>query len=157
METRLIIAAFTVFFCLQSSTASDLESKCSTGFYFKLKTEKCTPCSACAKNQIYLRQCYGTRDTMCATLGNFEFRQKSLGKNAKTEVMFELPKHKEEHTTETSTTLVSEDKWFAVTMVLVGILVFTCVLGVILVFVTCYMCKKKEREIIYDPGMYNST
>lgn len=161
MDARLMFAV--VFAVLQSTPASSNPYLCLQGEFYSFDKMECVPCSDCPANQVHLRACSKDRDTLCGPLGKFQFRQPvfkqpvtaDVDVNPETDVTQLLPVPKQ--TTVVVADDISDSRWFTITMVLVGLLVFMCVLGVVLLFITCYVCKKnKKREIICDPVFTSS-
>ena len=157
MEAMLFLAI--TYAVIQMLSASSVPYLCVQGEFYNLDLMDCVKCSDCPANQVPLRACWKYQDSVCGTLGKFEFRQPTSQQQpiissddlqSKTDVTHQLPVPHQ--TTVEVAEGVSGDRWFTITMVLVGILVFMCILGVILLFITCYVCKKTKREIDCDPG-----
>ena len=158
MEVMLFIAA-TFAVTTQLLSASRIPYSCAQGEFFNRDLMDCIKCSDCPTNQVPLRACWRDQDTICGTLGKFQFRQpssrrqpviSSVVRQPETDVTHLLPVPHQ--TTVEVAEDVSGDRWFTITMVLVGILVFMCILGVVLLFITCYVCKKTKRDVVCDPG-----
>ena len=140
---------------IQLLSASRVPYSCTQGEFFNRDLMDCVTCSGCPANQVPLRACWRDQDTVCGALGKFQFRQPSSRRQPvissddlqpETDVIHLLPVPHQ------TTVEVAEDSWFTTTMVLVGILVFLCMLGVVLLFITCYVCKKTKRDVVCDPG-----
>ena len=161
MMQSTVVFAVMLLVVVGASSASISPYSCVQGQYFNRDKMACVPCSACPANQVPLRSCWKDRDTKCGTFGKFEFRQPisqqtvvaNVDVKPKSDVTHQLPVPQK--TTVMVADNTSGDRWFTITMVLVGILVFMCLLSVVLLFVSCYVCKKNKREIICDPGKPN--
>lgn len=133
---------------------------CDNGFYWSHASGDCTPCTQCASNELQMRMCYGELDTMCVAWPKFNFLNEP-SRESDEKQRFESSKNTYQPTASTeilSSGSSDDGKWFTVTMVLVGILVFTCVVGVVIVLIACVVCKRKDtREIIYDAGYISSS
>lgn len=122
---------------------------CENGQYYSTRADACLPCSGCHDNEIIKRPCHRDQDTVCGVLKKFHFFHHHKQSNEeKTDIVAKTTVYP----TASSEIFDDDEKWFTITMVLVGILVLTCVAGVIIVLVTCVVCKRKEREIICEPG-----
>ena len=162
MQQITMAIALLLLVLIQTSSSSANPYSCAQGQFYNTDQMLCVPCSPCPANKFILRSCWGVRDTKCGTFGGkFQFRQpsKQISGSAvvkpKSEVTNQLPVPNK--TTMMIADTTSGDRWFTITMVLVGILVFMSVLGVVLAIVSCYVCKKnKQREIICDPGKHKT-
>ncbi|XP_060596585.1 uncharacterized protein LOC132750590 [Ruditapes philippinarum] len=150
MDFKNVIVLASVLVCCLASRP-DIIYSCRQGYFFNLQTMECTPCSTCKDNQVIRRKCYEDQDTSCGPLSQFQFiRKHSASKSADSEVQ-QIARNTKVPTTSMDFVTENDDKWFTITMVLVGILVVTCVAGIIIVLVTCVVCRRKEREIICEP------
>ena len=162
MEVMLLLAVIAA--AVQMLSASSVPYLCVQGEFYNIDLMDCVKCSDCPANQVPLRACWKTQDTLCGALGSFEFRQPLHHKRQpitsyqniqpETDVTHQHPVPHQ--TTVEVAEDVSGDRWFTITMVLVGILVVMCILGVVLLFITCYVCKKTKRDIVRDPGKHVS-
>ena len=161
MEAMLFIVV--TYAAIQILSAASVPYLCVRGEFYNRDLMDCVKCSDCPANQVPLRACWNFQDTVCGTLGKFQFRQPSSQQQpvissddlqSETDVTHQLPVPHQ--TTVEVAEDVSGDEWLTITMVLVGMLVFMCILGVILLFITCYVCKKTKREIVCDPGKFNN-
>ena len=150
-----------IFAAIQMLSASSVPYLCVQGEFYNSDLMDCVKCSDCPANQVPLRACWKNQDTFCGTLGKFQFRQPPSQRQPvissddiqpETDVIHLLPVPHQ--TTVEVAEDVSGDRWFTITMVLVGILVFMCVLGVVLLFITCYVCKKTKRDVVCDPSKF---
>ena len=139
---------------IQLMSASSIPSPCARGEFFNRDVMDCVTCSECPANQVTLRLCWKDQDTVCGTLGKFQFRQPQRQPIISSDdlqsetVISQLPVQV------AVAEDVSGDRWFTITVVLVGFLVVLCIIGVILLFITCYVCKKTKGDITCDPSKY---
>lgn len=131
---------------------TEFNPSCYRGYYFNREVLECTPCSTCKDDQVVRRNCFNDQDTLCGALSEFQFIRPQKLREAADDFQQNLHQTAQVPTTSTEIVLESDDKWFTITMVLVGFLVVTCATGVIIVLVTCVVCRRKDREIIYEPG-----
>ena len=144
---------------VQMLSASSVPYLCVQGEFYNVDLMDCVECSECPANQVPLRACWKTQDTLCGTLGEFEFRQPQRKPIISSDDLQPETDVTNQHPVLHQTTVevveeVSGDRWFTITMVLVGILVVMCILGVVLLFITYYVCKKTKRDIVCDPGKF---
>lgn len=155
METMMLYLTI-LLTVVQVLSAASTPYLCIHGEFFSHDQMACLQCSDCPANQVPLRACWKDQDTVCGPLGKFEFRQPFqrpvIAKEAQSETVATHQLPVPHQTTVVVAEDVSSDRWYTITMVLVGILVCMCILGVILIFITCYVCKKTKREIVCDPG-----
>lgn len=154
----------TALFCVVVSS-SYVDAGCTVGMYYDHGTKSCVPCSLCPTNKIILRQCFNDVDTLCGTwkidLNQTPFRQDAVDVVTSKHVesvdngMDAYQPTKQVQLTLQEEVAELDDKWFTITMVLVGFLVFACVTGLILVFYICIVCRRKQREIVCD-SVYTS-
>ena len=136
---------------------------CSEFEFYNKDLDKCQTCSVCPGNQVVLRLCYEDRDTECGNFawsGKFEplNTQKTIKETSKSPKNEEQPQQQSAPTDTSSvvTEADSEDRWFHITMVLVGALVLMAIGGVVGVFALCLMNRKgKQPEVIYDSCKYD--
>ncbi|XP_053384922.1 uncharacterized protein LOC123536447 [Mercenaria mercenaria] len=151
MDYKSLIVLMAVFASCCGARSEFIPS-CQQGFYFNRAAMECTPCSSCENHQVVRRKCFDDQDTYCGPLSEFQFiRPHSSLKSTESKFPQVVDNTDEVPTTPTEFVTENGDKWFTITMVLVGILVVTCVTGVITVLVTCVVCRRKEREIICEP------
>ena len=150
-----------IFTAMQMLSASSVPYLCVQGEFYNSDVMDCVKCSDCPANQVPLRACWKNQDTLCGTLGKFQFRQPPFrqqpvrsSENVRTDTDITNLLPVPHQTTVEVAEDVSGDRWFTITMVLVGILVFMCILGVVLLFITCYVCKKTKRDVVCDPGKF---
>ena len=128
--------------------------------YFNAKSGACEICTMCTDNDVVLRPCTATEDTLCGPM-DFDanvFLQYEKGFEAADESTpaprIRISVESEHHQGAVPVELLS-DKWYKVSMVMLGILSFVCIGIVIYVGLACFVCKKKssDKEIIYQAGM----
>lgn len=120
---------------------------CSFNQYYSVNEAQCNKCTACPINNIILEPCGKYTDTQCGRWKDwtFNFKQKSKTEQKSTESKVEE--------TNKSTESFDSHHWFTIAMVLLGILCFLCVCIAGYVIVACFVWKRKDKEIIYNPGM----
>ena len=152
MEAMLFIVVVCAA-AIQLLSASSIPSPCARGEFFDRDVMDCVTCSECPASQVTLRLCWKDQDTVCGTLGKFQFRQPQ-----RQPIISSDDRQSETVTSQLPVPIgVAEDvssDMFAITIVLVGFLVVMCIFGVVLLFVTCYVCKKTKRDIVCDPSKY---
>ena len=153
MDFKSVIVLVSVVVCCFAARPEVVYS-CREGFFFNLETMECTPCSTCQDNEVIRRKCYANHDTSCGPLSQFQFIRTNEAPKSADIKHSQIAGNTKVPTTSMDFVTENDDKWFTITMVLVGILVVTCVAGVITVLVTCVVCRRKEREIICEPGKF---
>ncbi|KAL4225416.1 hypothetical protein ACF0H5_016106 [Mactra antiquata] len=146
--SQFTVLLMSIFVC--SATTID---GCWPGLYYSHAKGECLPCSGCRDNEVIRRQCHKDQDTLCGVFTQFQFFHPYHG--VKSDSPQDVAKTTMPPTT-SSEIFGNDDKWFTVTIVMVGILVFTFVVSIIVVLVTCVFCRRKEREIVCEPGYTSS-
>lgn len=145
------LIVFLTFLASCYSIRPELTPSCYQGYYFNREALECTPCSTCGENQVVRRNCFDDQDTLCGAFPELNFLRPQSSQVSTDEFRQKFDQTVAAVTTSTEILAEREDKWFTITMVLVGILVLTCAAGVIFVLVACIVCRRKDREIIYEP------
>lgn len=150
-SAAMIFGAIIVVMCIMGVAAVN----CPNMHYMDRKLSACAPCSTCPPGQVPHRQCYGYHDTKCGSLPNFNFVHDENDVKADDKVSPEVKSEEQSGTTLVITEQDNEDKWFAVTMILVCIIVLATIIGVVAVLVFCVANKHRQRKWLADSGKFN--
>ena len=144
---------------LKQTTISTLTfvmiTRMATAFVYCPEGESCRPCSQCPENQIVRETCAGTRDTVCGPFTEFKlFPAKGHamlrdGLENRSNKAYDISKDSDVDGAES-------ESWQTVTIVMVCVLAVTGVLFVVLVVITCHLCRRQNKEALLsqtDPGM----
>ena len=131
-------------------------TKMATAFVYCPEGESCRPCSQCPENQIVRETCSGTRDTVCGPFT--EFKLFPARGNAMLRAGIENNSDNLHGVRQDSDVDVDDsESWQTVTIVMVCVLSVTGVLFVVLVVITCHLCRRQNKESLLsqtDPGMF---
>lgn len=140
MKLQTIFAiVLTIFACAHARPS------CSFNQYYSTTDAQCKDCMACPINNIILEPCGKNTDTKCGPWKDwsFSFKQKSKAEQMSTESKVDESNK--------STESFDSHHWFTIAMVLLGILCFLCVCIAGYIIVACFVWKRKDKEIIYNP------
>ena len=130
-------------------------TKMAAAFVYCPEGEACRPCSQCPENQIVRETCSGTRDTVCGPFT--EFKLFPARGNAMLRAGLENNSEILHGDRKDSDVSIKSDSWQTVTIVMVCVLSVTGLLFVVLVVITCHLCRRQNKELLLsqtDPGMF---
>ena len=111
---------------------------CSLSQYFDSKSNLCTACSSCDKDNEVIKQiCSGDRDTVCGPFYEFSVflqNQENLSNSSEESINRNLYAN------------LGEDTWYILTLVLIGCLCVTSVLLVVLVIIAVLMYRRRTSQ-----------
>ncbi|KAL3843188.1 hypothetical protein ACJMK2_021138 [Sinanodonta woodiana] len=128
---------------------------CPIGSYTEKSTGYCIRCSKCVDNQIVREQCTRTKDTVCGPFKEFNTFVQSDKLNGHTYSQKALTVIQRLKARNSSTGVYSENNdvlkagdyvWYHVTIVLIALLCFTCIVIGVLVIVACRTYRRNRGD-----------